>query len=149
MPNVDPESEQRTQISFLDVKRAYFNAKVDQNEPPVFVKTHRIPKQHMCAPLLRHAHGTRMAADGWQEECSTMLVEHFVQGGACPNLLYNKKMSDRCSVHGDDFTSVGARNSSDWFKASVAEKYEVSAGPGLGPGRKDAKEGRALNRTAK
>ena len=46
-----------------------------------------------------------------------MLVEHFVQGGACPNFFYHKEKSDRCNVHGDDFTSVGPRNSLDWFEA--------------------------------
>ena len=51
-----------------------------------------------------------------------MLVEHFVQGGACPNFFYHKEQSSRCSVHGYDFTSVGPRNSLDWFEASVAEK---------------------------
>ena len=66
VPDADPGSEQRTQLSFLDVKRAYFNAKVDQHDPPVFVN---LPAEdpvskHMCARLLRHMYGTRMAADG-------------------------------------------------------------------------------------
>ena len=78
-----------------------------------------------------------------------MLVEHFVQGGACPNFFYHKEKSDRCNVHGDDFTSVGPRNSLDWFEASVAEKYEVNVRPRLGPGRTDAKEGNAKNRVAR
>ena len=51
-----------------------------------------------------------------------------------------------CSVHGDDFMSSGPKDALDWYEASLAEEYEISVGPRLGPGRADAKEGRALNR---
>jgi hypothetical protein len=49
-------------------------------------------------------------------------------------------------VHGDDFTSSGPKPSLDWFEQTLAEEYELSIGPRLGPGPGDAKEGRALNR---
>ena len=59
-------------------------------------------------------YGTRPGADGWQEECSTILVRHgFRQGNACPNFLYHR-------VHGDDFTSSGAKPQLDWLETSVA-----------------------------
>ena len=50
------------------------------------------------------------------------------------------------SVHGDDFTSSGAKDSLDWLEAALAEEYELDVGPRLGPGPEDKKEGRALNR---
>ena len=37
-PIWDPESPRRTQLSFIDIKRAYFNAKVDRDAAPVFVE---------------------------------------------------------------------------------------------------------------
>ena len=75
-PDWSPDSPTRTQISMVDVKRAYFNATISPEEPPTYVQ---LPDedgdaQEMCAKLLRHMYGTRAAADGWQEECSTSLV---------------------------------------------------------------------------
>jgi hypothetical protein len=69
VPDWNPLSSKRTQISFVDVRRAYFNAKVDQDEAPVYVD---LPPEDedsgtMCARLLRHMYGARRAADGWQE----------------------------------------------------------------------------------
>ena len=148
-PNHDPKSPQRTQISLIDVKRAYFNARIDPAEPPTFVE---LPPEdedtgNMCAQLLRHMYGTRPAADGWQEEYSTMLVSlGFRQGDACPNVFHHAVRRIVCSVHGDDFTASGPADALDWFEAAVGEHYELDIGPRLGPGDDDAKEGRVLNR---
>ena len=73
----NPESATQTQISLIDVKRAYFNAAIDPEEPPTYVE---LPPEypdheHKFARLLRHMYGTRAAADGWQEEYSTLLVK--------------------------------------------------------------------------
>ncbi len=148
-PHWDPESETRTQISLVDVKRAYFNAKVDPREPTTFVQ---LPPEDpdasdMCAQLLRHMYGTRLAADGWQEEYSTLLVSlGFRQGEACPNVFHHGGRQVVTSVHGDDFTSSGPKPSLDWLEHAMAEHYELDIGPRLGPGKEDAKEGRVLNR---
>ena len=82
-PNWDPSSPDRTQLSFVDVRRAYFNAKVDQDDEPVYVS---LPpededSENMCARLVRHMYGTRRAADGWQEACASLMVKlGFRQG---------------------------------------------------------------------
>ncbi len=133
----------------MDVSRAYFNAKIHENDAPTFVE---LPPEdrdsgHMCALLKRHMYGTRMAADGWQEEYSTMLVGlGFRQGQACPNVFYHPKRKVMCSVHGDDFTSSGPKPSLDWLEKSISNSYEITIGPRLGPGPQDEKEARALNR---
>ena len=81
-----------------------------------------LDSKHMCARLLRHMCGTRMA-----RMCSTLLVGlGFKQGASCPNLFYHEGKSVRCSVHGDDFTSVRPRSSLDWLEDAVAKSYEVS-----------------------
>ena len=82
-PVLDPISPQRSQLSFINIKRAYFNAKVDDHDPPVFVDLPPEDKDHghMCARLLRHMYGTRMAADGWQEEYSTLLIRLVFRPG--------------------------------------------------------------------
>ena len=149
VPDWDAMSTRRTQISRVDIKRAYFNAKIDPNDPPTFVQ---LPEEDpdsevMVARLLRHMYGTRMAADGWQEEYSTALISFgFTQGDACPNLFYHEEKGIVTSVHGDDFTSSGPADSLDWLEQSIGERYEVTIEPRLGPGPTDAKEGRVLNR---
>ena len=148
-PIWDPRSPHRAQISFVDVSRAYFNAKVDEREPPTFVNLPTEDGDHldMCAQLLRHMYGTRGAADGWQEEYSTLLIRlGFRQGDACPNAFYHSERGIVTSVHGDDFTSSGPADALDWLEQSIGAEYEITIGPRLGPGPSDAKEGRALNR---
>ncbi len=133
----------------MDISRAYFNAEIDKRDPPTFVQ---LPAEdpdsnHMVAQLLRHMYGTRMAADGWQEEYSTFLVSiGFRQGDACPNLFRHPEKKVVTSVHGDDFTSTGPADALDWLEAKISEKYEVTTQPRMGPGPRDAKEGRVLNR---
>ena len=75
-PILDPRSPKRSLLSFVDVKRAYFNAPIDPKESPTYVRLPSKDDDHqaMCAKLLRHMYGTRMAADGWQQEYSTLLI---------------------------------------------------------------------------
>jgi hypothetical protein len=129
VPVWDPIAKDRTQISFIDVKRAYFNAKIDPESPPVFVELPHEDADHgnKCAQLLRHMYGTRGAADGWQEEYSTMLLSlGFTQGESCPNVFWHAAKDICCSVHGDDFTSSGARPTLDWMEAEIAKHYEIT-----------------------
>ena len=91
-PIWDSSSPERQQVSFIDVKRAYFNAKLDPASKPVFVDLPAEDPEHetMCAQLLRHMYGTRGAADGWQEEYSCTLISlGFVQGESCPNVFWH------------------------------------------------------------
>ncbi len=69
----------------------------------------------------------------------------FRQGESCPNVFHHREKCIVCSVHGDDFTSSGPKTSLDWFEAAIAQEYEISIGPRLGPGPGDAKEGRAIH----
>ena len=101
----------------------------------------------MCAQLLTHMYGTRMAADGWQEEYSTFLISiGFTQGVGHANLFRDAKRGLKCSVHGDDFTTSGPCAELNWFEETMGQHYEMTIGPRLGPGPNDAKEARALNR---
>lgn len=101
-PIYDPKSPQRMQISFVDVKRACSNAKIDREASPCFVE---LPQEHpdtgkMCAELLRRVYGTRPAANVWQEEYSTALVRMgFEQGMASPNVFRHSARKISCSMH--------------------------------------------------
>ncbi len=70
----------------------------------------------------------------------------FQQGTSCPNVFKHPVRDICCSVHVGDFTSEGGQLALDWLEVAVAEHYEISISPRLGPGPADAKEGRCLNR---
>ena len=148
-PSYDPKSKRRMQLSFIDVARAYFNAKTDP-ENPTFVS---LPLEHPdsqthAGELLRHMYGTRLAADGWQEEYSSFLVSklHFVQGVSTPCVFRHPDKQIVVSVHGDDFTAAGAAEDLDWYESQISKAYEITIQPRLGPGDEDAKEAVVLNR---
>ena len=148
-PCYDPSSERRTQIGMMDISRAYFNAKVDDGTH-TYVQLPPEDSDHgvLCAKLLRHMYGTRAAADGWQEEYSSTLVSRlgFIQGVSSPCLFRHAEREIFITVHGDDFTSVGAKEDIDWFEESMKELYELTTQPRMGPAPEDAKEGLVLNR---
>ena len=64
----DPKSESRMQVILLDMSRAYFNAKTDE-EHPTYVE---LPAEEgappgMCGLLKKHMYGTQRAAEGLQD----------------------------------------------------------------------------------
>jgi len=125
------------------------NAEADRTNP-TFVQLPPEDPDHAakCAELLRCMYGTRSAADGWQTEYSTMLVQElgFTQGTSCANVFYHSDKGIRMSVHGDDFTAVGSKVALDWMETEVKRRYEVTVQPRMGPGPSDAKTGLVLNR---
>jgi hypothetical protein len=68
----EPDSPSRTQISFVDIARAYFCASTDPNDP-TYVE---LPSEDggrergLCGLLLKLMYGTKKAADGWHCEYS-------------------------------------------------------------------------------
>ena len=65
-----------------DIRRVYFNAKTDGEDPTgvEFPSEMDVPPG-MCGLLRRHMYGKRRAAEGWQDEYSTRMIEAgFVQG---------------------------------------------------------------------
>jgi hypothetical protein len=147
-PNRNPKHPDRTQVSTVDISRAYFNAKKDPEDLTYVALPNEDPNcQNMCALLARHMYGTRGAADGWQEEYSTTLVElGFVQGMSSACVFVHRERGMVCTVHGDDFTTVAGKLSLDWFEDELKKHYELTVGPRLGPGDQDAKEATILNR---
>ena len=59
-------SQHRTQLSFIDISRAYFCAATDPDDP-TYVELPMEDPEHgiMVGRLLKHMYGTRKAADGW------------------------------------------------------------------------------------
>ena len=147
-PDLNPESETRTQISTLDISRAYFNARKGASDVTFVQLPEEDPdSETKDARLVFHMYGTRSAADGWQEEYSTSLITlGFRQGHSSACVFSHPEKGLVCSVHGDDFTTVGGKTSLDWFEGEMKKLYELTVGPRLGPGPGDDKEGTVLNR---
>ena len=124
----NPESDDRIQLSLIDISRAYFNAKTDPTKP-VYVK---LPNEHegcakgLCGKLLRHMYGTQRAAEGWQQEYSSTLIEMgFTQGTASPCLFLHKQRRLIVSVHGDDFTTAGQGHNSTGLRHSLRQSVSM------------------------
>ena len=146
----DPRSESRTQVSIIDISRAYFNAKKSEEDDPTYVE---LPDEDpnkalgMCGLLKVHMYGTRAAADGWHNEYSSFMQSiGFEMGDASACVFRHKEKGLTSSVHGDDFTTAGPKCHLDWLKQEMQKKYELTENYRLGPGEKDGKEGKVLNR---
>ena len=144
-----PDSPHRTQISFIDIARAYFCAKTNPDDPTFVELPAEDPDSGpMVGKLLRHMYGTRAAADGWHSEYASTLVDDlgFSIGDSSACVFHHAERGLRCSVHGDDITTSGPKNHLDWFKQELSKYYDLTEAHRLGPGPDDDKEARVLNR---
>ena len=147
-----PTSPNRIQVSFIDISRAYFCAATDPNDP-TYVELPPEDPDHgvLVGRLCKHMYGTRKAADGWHCEYAGCLVNDlgFTVGDASACVFYHAERQFRCSVHGDDLTTVGSKANLDWFKAQLEGFYELKEAHRLGPGPDDHKEATVLNRVVR
>ena len=109
------KSDRRMQISHFDIVRAYFDAKLDGETKKYFQLPPKDPDaSQMCAELLRHMSGTRVAADGWQETYSSTLVKlGFTQSRGFSFVFRHPTRMVVISVQGDDLTAAGATENLD------------------------------------
>ena len=66
------DSEERFQISLVNISGACFHAKAN-GDHPVYVELPPEDPDHgggLCGKLNVHMYGTRLAADGWHCECN-------------------------------------------------------------------------------
>ena len=148
----DTLSERRTQVSFMDISRAYFCAATDPDDPTYVELPAEDPDSGTKVGLLRkHMYGTRAAAQGWHSEYAGRLVEDlgFSCGDASACIFYHRGRNLRCSVHGDDLTTVGAKADLDWFRSELEKLYELKEPHRIGPGPEDHKEALVLNRVVR
>ena len=132
-------------IEFIDIRRAYFHSPARRK---VYVK---LPEEDyeegMCGMLLKSMYGTRDAAQNWEWSYVKAMTDlGFDRGVAIPCLFYHKERNVRVAVHGDDFTILGNSEGLDWFKKEIIKLFEVKVRGRIGPGDKDEKSIRLLNR---
>ena len=135
---------------FVDISRAYFNAKANPDEPTYV----QLPREDadagrgLCGLLMKHMYGIQKAAEVWQCEYSSSLVEKlgFIQGVACPCIFVHESRDIVVTVHVDDFTAVGPKSSLDWYEDQLKKLYELKVGGRLDPEKDDGKEATCLKR---
>ena len=133
-------------LSFVDVRKAYFNGRPTRN---IYV---RLPKEMglprtMLGKLTRCLYGTRDAGHIWEAVYGDALVKMgFTQGVASPCCFYHPKWEVSLVVHGDDFTALGTTKGVENFEEGMQKAFEVKLRGRLGPDKTDEKEMRVLNR---
>ena len=70
----------------------------------------------------------------------------FEVGDASACVFYQRAKNLRCSVHGDDITTVGSQTNLDWFRAELEKLYEFKEAARLGPADGDDKAATVLHR---
>ena len=132
-------------IAFIDVRRAYFHAR---SRRTVYVQ---LPaedfKEGHCGKLDKSMYGTRDAAQNWEFEYTEFMQNAGFSAGKSVTCLFHHVDRDlRAAVHGDDFTVLGPEDQLNWFRTKVTERFEVKFRGTMGPGHKDQKSIRLLNR---
>ena len=84
--------------------------------------------------LLRSMYGCRDAGLNWElTVAKRMKAIGFTQGKSSPCLHYHATRKLRTTVHGDDFTTLGPRESRDWLHGELSKEWTISIRGILGP----------------
>lgn len=136
-------------LSFVDVRKAYFNGRPTRN---IFM---RFPKELGIAPnlvgkLIRCAYGCKDAGHIW-EECyrAALLSMGFVAGKESPCCFYHKARDVSVVVYGDDFTALGTDDDLDYYEKALATHFELKIRGRIGKGCPGPNEIKILNRCLK
>ena len=107
------------QLSFVDVKKAYFYGVPDRSLYVRFPPELGMPKT-MVGKLVRCMYGTRDAGAIW-ESCYTKCLDDlgFKQGVASPCCFRHEAWDVSIVVHGDDFTALGTPEGLNLYEAGM------------------------------
>ena len=133
-------------LSFVDIKKAYFNGVPRRNVHLAFPKELGVP-DHLVAHLKRCVYGTRDAGAIWEECYANALSEvGFVRGTASPCCFEHAERRLKVVVHGDDFTCVGPKAEIIKYEDQLAERFEIKRRGHIGESEGCIQEIRILNR---
>lgn len=134
------------QISFVDVKKAYFYG-IPEREIYVRLPPELGVSKQYVGKLVRCMYGTRDAGAIWESCYASCLIKlGFVQGKASPCCFNHPIWNVNVVVHGDDFTALGNSDGLDKFEKGMTATFECKLKGRLGTGDNDMKEMRVLNR---
>ena len=126
-------------MALVDVRRGYFYASARRR---VFVELppedYQPGDEHMCGLLRYSLHGTRDAAQNWEEERASTLSDlgltrrrstlsdlKLTRGIACPCVWRGciKGEDVVATVHGDDITIGGQRTAVEFLIKMISKKF--------------------------
>ena len=116
----------------MDIKKAYFNARLVRNLHVQFPRELGAPKGKI-GHLLRCVYGTRDAGLLWEDTYSSCLEAlGFSRGMANPCCFYHSSRDIAVVVHGDDFTTLATLDNIKWFESNLAKSFEIKVRGHLG-----------------
>ena len=141
----------RMQLSVIDIKRAYFNAIVPDDEPH-FVELPPEDPDHgrYEGRALKYMYGLQKAAEGWERHYTEVLEGMgFTHGRASPCMFLHREKGVYLTVYGDDFTARGPKKALDWYEERMKQEFELTVKGRLGHDKHDDHELRVLNRVVR
>ena len=138
--------EENLQLSFVDIRKAYFNGIPKR---PVYMA---LPKElglpaNLVGKLVRCAYGTRDAGAIWEDTYRGALEQMGFQSGiASPCCFFHPTRALHLVVHGDDFTTLGCKADLDWMENELATHFELKIRGRLGENCEGPQQIRILNR---
>ena len=133
-------------LSFVDVRKAYFNGIPKRPLYMAFPKELGLPA-NLVAKQVRCVYGTRDAGAIWEDTYRDALENMgFQSGKASPCCFYHPERNISIVVHGDDFTALGLDADLDYYETELAKNFELKIRGRLGEGCKGDNQIRILNR---
>ena len=112
-------------LSFVDVRKAYFNGKPKRNLFMYFPRELGLPPR-LVGRQVRCVYGTRGAGKIWEDCRKDCLEDMGLSSGVSPPCCFCHKERDlACVVHRDDFTCLGSDANLDWYGAQMALSFEL------------------------
>ena len=137
---------QPLRLSFVDVRKAYFNGKPKRPLYMSFPKELGLPS-NLVAKQVRCVYGTRDAGAIWEDTYRAALEDMgFISGAGSPCCFWHEAKNISVVVHGDDFTAMGLNDDLDWYEKTLAENFELKIRGRLGEGCTGPQQIRILNR---
>ena len=129
----------KLKLSFVDIKKAYFNGTPTRNLYVRLPVELGLPKNTL-GKLIKCMYGTRDAGAIWEQCYVDCLIDlGFQQGIASPCCFKHEKWGVSVVVHGDDFTALGTDESLDLYEAGLQKAFECKIRGRLGTDKKDGK----------
>ena len=125
------------QISFVDVKKAYFYG-IPEREMYVRLPPELGVSKQYVGKLVRCMYGTRDAGAIWEScDASCLTKLGFIQGKASPCCFSHPIWNVNVVVHGDDFTALGNSDGLDKFEKGMTDTFECKIKSRLGTSEND------------
>ena len=121
-------------IMFIDVKRAHFVAEATRDLYVELPGEIRRPGEDKVGKLLKSLYGTRDAASNWEKTIRKVMESFgFLCSMGTPCNFYHPTRNLRCTVHGDDFVTLGPMSELKKLAQEMRSKWMIEERGIFGP----------------